>query len=156
MNIVIASDHAGFAYKTKLIPVLREAGYQPVDLGAFDESPSDYPDYAQKIALAIQQGQATRGIIICGSGVGVSIAANKFRGIKAGVCHDHYSAHQSVEHDDANVLCVGERIIGEQLLFEICLAFLEARFSQEARHIRRVSKINNIENANFLPQSSSQ
>src|SRR5689334_5715279 len=112
MKIVIASDHAGFAYKSVLLKLIREKGYNINDLGSFDAVPSDYPDHAANVAHAIINGEAERGVIICGSGVGVSVAANKFKGIRAGVCHDHYSAHQCVEHDDVNVLCIGERVIG--------------------------------------------
>ncbi|CAN5901003.1 ribose 5-phosphate isomerase B [soil metagenome] len=149
MHIVIASDHAGFNYKNLLLPVLTEAGFQVADLGAYDKNPSDYPDHAASIAEAILGGKAERGIIICGSGVGVSVAVNKFKGIRAGVCHDTYSAHQSVEHDNANVLCLGERIIGTALMLEICLAFLHATFSEEERHIKRLEKIKHIEDRNF-------
>jgi len=149
MNVVIASDHAGFDYKNLLLPVLKDAGFQPIDLGAYDTKASDYPDHAAAIAESILAGKASKGIIICGSGVGVCVAANKFRGIRGGVCHDTYSAHQSVEHDDANVLCLGERIIGTALMFEICLAFLHASFSGEERHVRRLEKIKHIEDRNF-------
>ena len=149
MNVVIASDHAGFDYKTLLLPVLKDAGFVPIDLGAFNTLASDYPDHAEAVAEAILANEAQKGIIICGSGVGVCVAANKFKGIRAGVCHDTYSAHQSVEHDDANVLCLGERIIGTALMFEICLAFLHASFSAEERHIKRLEKIKLIEDRNF-------
>jgi ribose 5-phosphate isomerase B len=149
MYVVIASDHAGFNYKTLLLPVLMEAGFNPVDLGSYDANPSDYPDHAKTVAEAIINGKAEKGIIICGSGVGVSIAANKFKGIRAGVCHDTYSAHQSVEHDNANVLCIGERIIGIALMHEICITFLRATFSNEKRHLERLNKIKIIEDENF-------
>lgn len=149
MKIAFASDHAGFAYKNILIKELREAGYEILDLGTHVETPSDYPDHAADLARAIQQGRAERGILICGSGVGVSVAANKFKGIRAGVCHDTYSAHQSVEHDDANVLCIGERIVGIELTREIVHTFLRARFSNEPRHKRRLEKIHHIENQNL-------
>lgn len=147
--VVIASDHAGFNYKVLLLPILKEAGYSVIDLGSFEPTPSDYPDHAAAVAEAIIAGKAAKGIIICGSGVGVSVAANKFKGIRAGVCHDTYSAHQSVEHDNANVLCLGERIIGTSLMSEICLAFLHAVFSAEERHIKRLEKIKLIEDRNF-------
>ena len=149
MYVVVASDHAGFDYKTLLIPVLMAAGFMPVDRGAYDTNASDYPDHAAAVAQAILGGKAEKGIIICGSGVGVCVAANKFKGIRAGVCHDTYSAHQSVEHDNANVLCIGERIIGTALMYEICLAFLHASFSAEERHVKRLDKIKQIEDANF-------
>src|SRR5580692_4864868 len=112
MKIAFASDHAGFEYKQILIPELRTAGYEVLDLGTDSTAPTDYPDQAEDVALAILRGEAERGILICGSGVGVSVAVNKFKGIRAGVCHDNYSAHQSVEHDNANVICLGQRIVG--------------------------------------------
>jgi ribose 5-phosphate isomerase B len=146
MKIAFASDHAGFVYKGILMKELQAVGYDVLDLGTNVETPSDYPDHATDIAHAIQQGQAERGILICGSGVGVSVAANKFKGIRAGVCHDTYSAHQSVEHDDANVLCIGERVVGIALAREIIHAFLNARFTNESRHVNRLQKILNIEN----------
>lgn len=146
MKIAFASDHAGFAYKTILIKELQDAGYDILDLGTHSEAPSDYPDHATDVAHAIQNGQAERGILVCGSGVGVSVAVNKFKGIRAGVCHDTYSAHQSVEHDDANVLCIGERVVGIALAREIIKSFLNARFSNEERHLRRLEKVLKIEN----------
>jgi len=149
MKIVIASDHGGFAYKNILLPIIREQGYDITDLGAFDDTASDYPDFAKLVADAIENGKAGKGILICGSGVGVSVAANKFKGIRAGVCHDTYSAHQSVEHDDANVLCIGERVIGIELAKEIVLSFLAATFSFAERHQRRLDKIKVIEKDNF-------
>ncbi|MBS1683435.1 MAG: ribose 5-phosphate isomerase B [Bacteroidetes bacterium] len=149
MKVAIASDHAGFDYKKLLIPVLLKAGHEVNDLGAYDTQPSDYPDHAAHMAEAIMAGQCERGILICGSGVGVSIAANKFKGIRAGVCHDTYSAHQCVEHDDANVLCLGQRVIGVELMFEVTEAFLGAKFSGAERHMRRVGKITRIENENM-------
>jgi ribose 5-phosphate isomerase B len=149
MKVVIASDHAGYQYKQLLLKEIHAKGYEVEDLGAFDEMPSDYPDFAVLIANAILEGKAERGIIICGSGVGVSVAVNKFKGIRAGVCHDYYSAHQCVEHDDANVLCLGERVIGIEPSKEIVLAFLEAKFSHAERHQRRLDKILAIEKANM-------
>ena len=149
MKLIIASDHAGFGYKTLLIPVLKEAGYIPIDLGAFDDTPGDYPDHAQAVAHAIRDKLASKAIIICGSGAGVCIAANKFKGVRAATCHDTYSAHQSVEHDHANVLCIGERIVGIKLMYELCFTFLKATFSQEERHSRRLKKIIEIEDNNF-------
>lgn len=146
MKIVIASDHAGFQYKNLLMKDILEQAHELADLGTFNEEPTDYPDHAADVAQAIQQGKAERGILICGSGVGVSVAANKFKGIRAGVCHDTYSAHQCVEHDDANVLCIGERVIGIELAREIILAFLAAKFSHAPRHQRRLDKIIAIEN----------
>src|SRR6267154_5653082 len=115
MKVLIASDHAGFRYKNLLLGSIRDQGYELTDLGTFSEEPTDYPDHAEDIARAILQNQGERGVIICGSGVGVCVAANKFKGIRAGVCHDTYSAHQCVEHDDANVLCMGQRVVGIEL-----------------------------------------
>lgn len=149
MKIVIASDHAGFDYKNILLKDIIEAGYDVTDLGTFSQSPTDYPDHAKDVAEAILNNRAERGIIICGSGVGVSIAANKFKGIRSGVCHDTYSAHQSVEHDDANVLCLGERVIGIEAAREIIFSFLKAEFSNGERHKRRLEKIKAIENNNM-------
>jgi len=149
MKVVIASDHAGFQYKNLLLNDIREHGYLVTDLGSFNEEPSDYPDHAEMIANAILHKEAERGILICGSGVGVSVAANKFKGIRAGVCHDAYSAHQCVEHDDVNVLCIGQRVIGLELANEIILTFLGAKFSHAARHQKRLDKINAIETKNM-------
>lgn len=149
MKIAFASDHAGFSYKAILIKELQNAGYDILDLGTHSEAPSDYPDHAADVALAIQEGRAERGILICGSGVGVSVAVNKFKGIRAGVCHDTYSAHQSVEHDDANVLCIGQRVVGIELVREIIRAFLAARFTHEERHQKRLAKVLEIENNNM-------
>lgn len=149
MKIAIASDHAGFVYKALFVKELQTNGYQILDLGTHGEAPSDYPDHAADVALAIQEGRAQRGILICGSGVGVSVAVNKFKGIRAGVCHDTYSAHQSVEHDDANVLCIGQRVVGIELARDIIKAFLEARFTNEDRHQKRLAKILAIEKQNM-------
>lgn len=147
MKIAVACDHGGFPLKDTVLETVRAAGHEVLDLGAFDDAPSDYPDFAEKIGRAVQSGNADRGILLCGSGVGASVAANKMRGIRAGLCHDTYSAHQSVEHDDANVLCFGARIIGPELAVEIIEAFLGAGFTGEARHVRRVGKIAAIEKA---------
>lgn len=141
MIIAVGADHAGFPVKDMVIQLLRDAGHSVLDLGAFDAEPSDYPDFALAVGLAIQQGQAERGILLCGSGVGVSIAACKLHGIRAGVCHDIYSAHQSVEHDDMNVLCLGPRVIGPGVIPDLVHAFLNARFSGEVRHVRRLTKV---------------
>jgi ribose 5-phosphate isomerase B len=121
------------------------AGHDAIDLGTDSLEPVDYPDYAEKVGLALQNGEVERGILICGSGVGAAIAANKMRGIRAGVCHDTYSAHQSVEHDDANVLALGARIIGPELAVELVQSFLKARFTGEDRHVRRLSKVSDLE-----------
>jgi ribose 5-phosphate isomerase B len=149
MKIAVACDHAGFPLKQIILETVRAAGHKVLDLGTDSAEPVDYPDYAEKLGRLIQSGQAERGILLCGSGVGASIAANKMQGVYACVCHDTYSAHQGVEHDDMNVLCIGTRIIGPELAKEIVTAFLAARFvgndpSQE-RHARRVGKIRNLE-----------
>lgn len=149
MKIIIASDHAGYDYKTLLLKDIQQLGYEVTDLGTFNTEPDDYPDRAADIAKAIINKQGERGIIICGSGVGVSVSANKFKGIRAGVCHDTYSAHQCVEHDDVNVLCIGERVIGIELAREIVFTFLKAEFSNAPRHQKRLDKINAIENKNM-------
>jgi ribose 5-phosphate isomerase B len=149
MKIIIASDHAGYDYKTLLLNDIQQQGYEVTDLGTFNTEPDDYPYRAADIANAIINKQGERGIIICGSGVGVSVAANKFKGIRAGVCHDTYSAHQCVEHDDVNVLCIGERVIGIELAREIVFTFLKAEFSNAPRHQKRLDKINAIENKNM-------
>ncbi len=145
MRIAFGSDHAGFDLKIKLMPIAAELGHEIVDVGAFDASPSDYPDFAEAVGRAVLDGRADRGILICGSGVGVSVAANKIPGIRAGLCHDTYSAHQGVEHDDANVLVLGSRIIGPELAKDLVRAFLAARYSGEERHRRRVAKIAALE-----------
>ena len=141
MRIAVGADHAGFPLKESVIQVVKAAGHDVLDLGAFDAAPSDYPDFALAVGRAIQEGRAERGILLCGSGVGASIAANKLHGIRAGLCHDGYSAHQCVEHDGANVLCLGPRIIGPALMAELVAAFLGAQFTGEARHRRRLGKI---------------
>lgn len=145
MKVAIAGDHAGFSLKSWMIAELEKSGSEVLDLGAFDETPSDYPDFARALGKAITSGQAERGILICGSGVGACIAANKIKGIRAGVAHDTYSGHQGVEHDDMNVLCLGARVIGPAPALEIARAFLAANFTKEERHIRRVNKILDIE-----------
>jgi ribose 5-phosphate isomerase B len=141
MRIAVACDHGGYPLKDTVLDAVRTAGHEALDLGAFDTASSDYPDFAVKIGTAIQQGQAERGILICGSGVGACIAANKIKGIYAGICHDTYSAHQGVEHDDMNVLCLGARIVGAALAEELVRAFLSAQFSREDRHVRRTGKV---------------
>lgn len=145
MKVAVACDHAGFPMKEIVLETVRIAGHDATNLGTDSSEPVDYPDYAEKVGRAIQKGEADRGILICGSGVGAAIAANKMRGIRAGVCHDTYSAHQSVEHDDANVLALGARIIGPELAVELVHAFLKARFTGEERHVRRVAKILDLE-----------
>lgn len=145
MKIALAADHAGFALKQELARELRNDGHDIVDLGAYDETPSDYPDFARKIGEAVVSGQVERGILVCGSGVGASIAANKIKGVRAGLAHDTYSGHQGVEHDDMNVLCLGSRVIGAAAALEVARAFLRATFSNEERHRRRLRKILDIE-----------
>jgi ribose 5-phosphate isomerase B len=149
MKIIIASDHAGFDYKNLLLKDILQEGYEVIDIGTFSKEPDDYPDRAAEIAKAIQAKRGDRGIIICGSGVGVSVAANKFKNIRAGVCHDTYSAHQCVEHDDVNVLCIGERVVGIELAREIIFTFLKAVFTHAPRHQRRLDKISGIEKENM-------
>ena len=147
MKLVIASDHAGFPLKEEVRAYLAKAGHDVLDLGAFKIEPEDdYPDFAERVGLAIKQGEAPRGILICGSGVGVCVAANKIPGIRAGMCHDTYSAHQGVEHDDMNVIVLGARIIGSSLAFEVVNAFIGAKFiANEARFTRRFKKVMAIE-----------
>lgn len=145
MRIALSADHAGFELKQQLAARLARQGHDVLDLGTHSTSPVDYPDAAESVALALGDGQAERGVIVCGSGAGVSIAANKFPGIRAAVCHDTYTAHQAVEHDDMNVLCLGARVIGSALATEIVEAFLGATFSGEQRHQRRLDKILAIE-----------
>src|ERR1700732_630434 len=134
MKIVIGSDHAGFALKNSVGDLLRSLGHQVLDVGAFNENPSDYPDFAEAVGRAVLDGRAERGVLICGSGVGASVAANKLTGIRAAVCHDTYSAHQGVEHDDMNVLVLGSRIIGVRLAEDLVKSYLGARFTNEERH----------------------
>ena len=145
MRIALAADHAGFPLKHELVAKLTHQGHEVVDLGTHSDSPVDYPDSAISVATALRDGQAERGIIVCGSGAGVSIAANKFPGIRAAVCHDTYTAHQAVEHDDMNVMCLGARVIGSALAMDLVNAFLGARFSGEESHQRRLNKILAIE-----------
>jgi ribose 5-phosphate isomerase B len=145
MKVALAADHAGFTMKGILAVQLEDLGYEVEDLGAFDQIPSDYPDWARVLARAVTTGIADRGILVCGSGVGACVAANKVKGIRAGLCHDTYSARQGVEHDDINILCIGARVIGSSLALDIARAFLEAKFSYEDRHVRRVQKVIDIE-----------
>jgi ribose 5-phosphate isomerase B len=154
MRIAVGCDHAGFPIKTVVIDEVLALGHAPIDLGTFNLESVDYPDFAEKVGHAIQSGKAERGIIICGSGVGACIAANKMNGIYAAICHDTYSAHQGVEHDDMNVLCLGGRIIGPELVKELVRAFLMANFSNEERHLRRVRKVRAIESM-MAPDKSS-
>ena len=145
MKLVMGSDHAGYALKEAMGEVLRRLGYEILDVGAFDDKPSDYPDFAEKVGRAVLDGKAERGVLICGSGVGASVAANKLPGIRAGMCHDTYSAHQGVEHDDINVLVLGSRVIGVALAQDLIKAFLGAKFTNEERHVRRLGKVKALE-----------
>jgi ribose 5-phosphate isomerase B len=145
MNVVIGADHGGFMLKADLVEFLKQLGHAVRDIGTYSAEPSDYPDYARALARFVLDRQADRGILICGSGVGASIAANKFPGIRAAVCHDTFSAHQGVEDDAMNVLCLGARIVGTELAKEIVRAFLAASFSGAERHVRRVAKVKEIE-----------
>jgi ribose 5-phosphate isomerase B len=145
MRIALAADHAGFELKQQMGAYLTRQGHDVVDLGTHSTAPVDYPDSAEAVAQTIFDGHADRGVIVCGSGAGVSIAANKFPGIRAAVCHDTYTAHQAVEHDAMNVLCIGARVIGAALACEIVDAFLDAQFTGEDRHQRRLNKIFAIE-----------
>ncbi len=154
MRIAVSADHAGFALKEELVAKLSQRGHDPVDLGTHSQSPVDYPDSAEAVVRAMRDGQCERGLLVCGSGAGVSIAANKFPGIRAAVCHDTYTAHQAVEHDNMNVLCIGARVVGGALALEIVSAFLDACFSGEERHQRRLGKILAIE-ARFAKTESS-
>ena len=145
MRIALSADHAGFEMKRDLAAALAKQGHEVLDLGTHSTASVDYPDCAEAVATALRERDADRGVIVCGSGAGVSIAANKFPGIRAAVCHDCYSAHQAVEHDDMNVLCLGARVIGIALAQELAAAFLAAAFSGEERHQRRLNKILAIE-----------
>jgi ribose 5-phosphate isomerase B len=141
MKIAIGGDHAGFALKQHLVPLLKDWGYEVKDLGAFNTDPSDYPDFAKSVGEAVQKGEAERGLLVCGSGVGACVAANKLHGIRAALISDTYSAAQGVAHDDVNVICLGGRVIGPSLAEEIVKAFLGAKFSHEERHVRRLNKV---------------
>jgi ribose 5-phosphate isomerase B len=145
MRIAVAADHAGYLLKNELKARLTEQGHDVVDLGTDSSAPVDYPDSAEAVATAIRGGKAARGIIVCGSGAGVSIAANKFPGVRAAVCHDTYTAHQAVEHDDMNVLCLGARVVGAALACDIVNAFVAARYAGEERFQRRLDKMLAIE-----------
>ena len=145
MKVAVATDHGGWPLKAAVLATVRAAGHEPLDLGTDSAAPVDYPDYAAAAARAVLSGAAERAIVLCGSGVGAAVVANKFRGIRAGVCHDVYSAHQAVEHDDVNVLALGARIIGVALAEELVRTFLAARFTNEERHRRRLAKVQALE-----------
>jgi RpiB/LacA/LacB family sugar-phosphate isomerase len=155
MKIVIGSDHAGFQLKVAMGDLLRSLNQEVLDVGAFNENPSDYPDFAEAVGRAILDRKAERGVLICGSGVGASVAANKITGIRAAVCHDTYSAHQGVEHDDMNVLVLGSRIIGVKLAEDLVKAYLAAKFTNEDRHVRRLAKVKALE-SKFAVSSSAR
>lgn len=145
MIVAVGVDHAGLPLKGTILEAIRNAGHEPLDLGTNSPDRVDYPDYAEKVGQAILSGRAERGVIICGSGIGVCIAANKMRGIYASVAHDVYSAAQGVEHDNMNVLCLGGRVIGPEIAMGVVQAFLQAKFTNEERHKRRVRKVQAIE-----------
>ena len=143
--MAVGSDHAGFELKSRLAEHLRRQGHEVIDVGTHSSDPVDYPDFAVAVGRAVLDGRAERGLLVCGSGVGASVAANKLAGIRAGLCHDHYSAHQGVEHDDINVLVLGARVIGMELARELLDAFADAKFTKEERHVRRLNKVRALE-----------
>jgi ribose 5-phosphate isomerase len=145
MRIALGSDHAGFQLKEHLASWLAESGHAVYDLGTHSPDPVDYPDYAAAVAQAVLDGRADRGVVICGSGAGAAVAANKLNGIRASVAHDAYTAHQMVEHDDVNVLCLGSRVVGTSLAEDLVETFLKSEFSREDRHVRRLDKIRSLE-----------
>ncbi len=145
MKIAIAADHAGFELKERVKTLLLKLNYDVSDLGTRNTKPVDYPDYAEAVGVAVRDGEVDRGILVCGSGVGASVAANKIPGVRAGLCHDHYSAHQGVEHDDMNVLVMGGRVIGESVALELVRAFLDSKYTGEDRHQQRLAKVKAIE-----------
>ena len=145
MKIAIGGDHAGFPLKGPIIELLRAAGHAVHDYGSYTPDPVDFPDIAQAVCAAVRQGDAERGIMVCGTGVGACIAANKIPGMRASVCHDTYSAHQCVEHDDVNIVCIGAQIIGVKLAEEILRTFIAAQFSTDADFRRRVAKLSELE-----------
>jgi ribose 5-phosphate isomerase B len=145
MRVAVGADHAGFEMKRDLAGVLAQQGHEILDLGTHSSAAVDYPDIAEAVAMAIRNGQVDRGVIVCGSGAGVAVAASKFPGVRAAVCHDCYTARQAVEHDDVNVMCLGARVVGPALARTLAEAFLSASFSAEERHLRRLAKIDAIE-----------
>ncbi|MCR9201401.1 MAG: ribose 5-phosphate isomerase B [Planctomycetaceae bacterium] len=146
MKVAVASDHGGFPMKAQIVQLVQTLGHEVIELGAFELQPADdYPDFAAEIGTAIQQERAERGILLCGSGVGACVAANKLKGIRAGLCHDHYSAAQGVEHDDINVLCLGARVVGPAVVEDLVTAFVNAKYSGEERHQRRLEKVKALE-----------
>jgi ribose 5-phosphate isomerase B len=156
MKLVVGADHAGFPLKEEVRGYLERLGHEVIDVGAYSAEPSDYPDFAEALGRVLMAGRADRGILICGSGVGVNVAANKLPGVRACMCHDTYSAHQGVEHDDMNVLVMGARIIGPALAFDLVASFLHAHFQkQEDRFVRRLNKVKAIE-ARYMPEAVKQ
>ena len=147
MKIVVGSDHAGFPMKAEMLAFLKERGHEIEDVGSYDPNPVDFPDIARKVAAAITSGKAERGLMICGTGVGASIGANKMKGIRAAVCHDVHSAHQCVEHDDVNVMCIGAQIVGPWLANDLVTAFFAAEFDRNEDFVRRVEKLALLEQA---------
>ncbi len=147
MRIAVGSDHAGFPLKQEIAEMLRKEGHDIVDVGTHSTAPVDYPDSAAALGRAVVDGRAERGVLVCGSGVGASVAANKIKGVRAAICHDVYSAHQGVEHDDMNVLVLGGRIIGPAIAGELVKAYVGARYSHEERHARRLAKVIALENS---------
>jgi RpiB/LacA/LacB family sugar-phosphate isomerase len=145
MKIAIGADHAGFELKEHVKALLLKLKHEVVDVGTRSTEPVDYPDFAEAVGLAVRDGKVGRGILVCGSGVGASVAANKIPGVRAGLCHDHYSAHQGVEHDDMNVLVMGGRIIGQAVALELVRAFLDSTYTAEVRHEQRLRKVKDIE-----------
>ena len=146
MRIAVGCDHAGFALKKEMAAMLAQLGHQVEDVGAFEIEPlDDYPDYAKKVAVAVASGRCERGVVVCGSGVGASVAANKVPGVRSALCHDTFSGRQGVEDDDMNVICLGARVIGPALAAEVLKAFLAAKFSGAERHVRRLNKVKAIE-----------
>jgi RpiB/LacA/LacB family sugar-phosphate isomerase len=145
MKVALGADHAGFELKERIKAFLADTRHEVIDLGTNSTAAVDYPDFAEAVGLAVRDRRAERGIILCGSGVGASVAANKIPGVRAGLCHDHYSAHQGVQHDDINILVLGGRVVGESVALELVTAFLDARFSGDERHRRRLDKVKAIE-----------
>ena len=145
MRLVIGSDHAGFGLKGIVVEHVRGLGHEVIDVGSYDPNPVDFPDVARKVAAAIKEGKAERGLMVCGTGVGASIAANKMKGIRAAVCHDVHSAHQAVEHDDVNVMCIGAQIVGPWLAKDLITAYLGAEFSTDEDFRRRVAKLHEMD-----------
>jgi ribose 5-phosphate isomerase B len=152
MIVACGFDHAGFLLRGRLLPLIEGLGHQVLDFGTNSPEPIDYPDKALEVGRAVVTGAAERGIIVCGSGAGVSVAACKIRGVRAATIHDTYSAHQAVEHDGVNVLCLGGRVIGVEVAVEIVAAFLSARISEEERHVRRRAKVAEIERTGGVPE----